>query len=116
MIFYPSALPIVASSPQCCFGLQPTNSQKTVSETHQVFPQYKQHQVPFQQSQHLTRPMIDLNTNPYHQEAKSGHFDNPVIAVDTRLLQAQSHYGAVGVAAAAMAAHRHSGAVQYGLS
>ncbi|KAI9075903.1 hypothetical protein K1719_042183 [Acacia pycnantha] len=115
-IFYQNALPQQATgSPNCFFRPQPTNSQMTVSETHQVFPQYK-HQVPFQHCHHLTRPAIDLNTNPYHQEVKFDGFDNPMIMMDTRLLQAQSHYGAVGAAAVTIAANRHSGAVQYGLS
>ncbi|XP_028758706.1 mitogen-activated protein kinase 19-like [Neltuma alba] len=114
-IFYQNALPQVAGSPHCFFRPQPTNSQKTVSEIHQVFSQCK-HQVPFQQCHHLARPAIDLNSNPYQQQTTIDRFDNPMITVDTKLQQAQSHFGAVGAADVAIAAHRHSGAVQYGLS
>lgn len=89
--------------------------EKTLPETHRVLPQGK-HQLPSQQRNVPTRSAIDVNTNPYHQPAKIDHLNDSCPTIDAKLLQAQSQFGAVGAAAVAIAAHRHSGAIQYGLS
>lgn len=56
---------------------------------------------------------VDMNPNPYVQAQTKADQLN---AIDAKLLQAQSRYGAAGAAAVAVAAHRNAGAVQYGLS
>ncbi|KAA8526728.1 hypothetical protein F0562_009043 [Nyssa sinensis] len=59
---------------------------------------------------------IDINTNRYNQpHAKAGHLTDR-IAIDTKLLQAQSQFGVISAAAVAVTAHREVGAVQFGLS
>ncbi|KAF7822575.1 mitogen-activated protein kinase 19-like [Senna tora] len=97
-----------AVSPQGILRAHPTNPENTVSETHKDFSQ---------KSNIPARQAIDLNTNPYFQQAKVDHLDDPISTIDTKLLQAQSQFGAAGVAAVAVAAHRNSsGAFQYGMS
>lgn len=64
---------------------------------------------------------IDMNTNPYrlHQQKAQVHPQveeykgSRMIALDAKLLQAQSQIGATAVA---IAAHRNVGTVQYGMS
>ncbi|CAK8534894.1 unnamed protein product [Lathyrus sativus] len=68
------------------------------------------HQLSPQKRSVPPRPAIDLNTNPYHQQAKNDLLNDPVTVIDTKLLKAQSQFGAAG------AAHRHSAGVQYGVS
>lgn len=57
---------------------------------------------------------IDMNTNPYQQQPqhKADQYSSR-IALDAKLMQAQSQLGATAVA---MAAHRNVGTVQYGMS
>ncbi|KAI4323086.1 hypothetical protein L6164_022721 [Bauhinia variegata] len=109
--FYPNGgvLP-QAVSPHCFFRTHTANPEKTMSETRKDLSQGNKHQ---QQGNVPARPAIDLNTNPYFQQAK---INEPITTIDAKLLQAQSQFGAVGAAAVAVAAHRHSGTVQYGLS
>lgn len=113
-IFYRNTLP-QAVSPHCFHRVQQPTITKTTSETYKNIPQGK-HQLPSQQCSMPARPTIDLNTNPYYQQGKSDHLNDPVASIDAKLLQAQSQFGGVGAAAVAVAAHRHSGAFQYGLS
>jgi len=94
--------------------VQPTNT-KATSETYKDMSQGK-HQLSSQQCSMPARPAIDLNTNPYYQQGKRDHLNDPVGSIDAKLLQAQSQFGAVGAAAVAVAAHRHSGSFHYGLS
>ena len=105
--FYRNTLP-QAISPHCFHRVLPTNP-KTTSEAHKDVSQGKHHQLPSQQCNVPARPAIDLNTNPYYQQGKNDHLNGPVIAIDAKLMQAQSQFGAVGAAAVAVAAHRHSG-------
>ncbi|CAM8990406.1 unnamed protein product [Rhodiola kirilowii] len=59
--------------------------------------------------------MVDMNKNPYHpqQQYGAGQLTERVM-IDTKLLQAQSQMDAINAAAAAaVAAHRHVGAVQF---
>ncbi|KAL2581735.1 hypothetical protein AAZV13_15G201000 [Glycine max] len=113
-IFYRNTLP-QAVSPHCFHRVQQPTITKTTSETYKNIPQGK-HQLPSQQCSMPARPTIDLNTNPYYQQGKSDHLNDPVASIDAKLLQAQSQFGGVGAAAVAVAAHRHSGSFQYGLS
>lgn len=51
-----------------------------------------------------------INSNPYFQaQANVGQLNSQMVALDAKLMQAQSQFGAV-------AAHREVGAVQYGLT
>ncbi|KAL2331271.1 hypothetical protein Fmac_018852 [Flemingia macrophylla] len=111
-IFFRNTLP-QSVSPHCFHRLQPSN-QKTTSETCKDVSQGK-HQIPSQQCSMPARHAIDLNTNPYCQQGKNDHLNDPVASIDAKLLQAQSQFGAVGAAAVAVAAHRH-GSFQFGLS
>ncbi|CAN4104298.1 unnamed protein product [Withania somnifera] len=61
---------------------------------------------------------FEMNTNPYyHTQARVLQLGSQ-IAIDAKLLQAQTQFGAVGAAAVAVAvaAHREVGTVQYGLT
>lgn len=59
---------------------------------------------------------MDVNANPYCQPQARVEQLNERIAIDAKLLQAQSQFDPVGAAAVAVAAHRNVGAVQYGLT
>ncbi|XP_021842574.2 mitogen-activated protein kinase 18 isoform X1 [Spinacia oleracea] len=72
--------------------------------------QQQQQQLPVQPSHEVA---IDINTNPYHQpQPKSDQYSSRV-ALDAKLIQAQSQFGATAVA---MTARRNAGTVQYGLT
>ncbi|KAL9250718.1 Mitogen-activated protein kinase 19-like protein [Drosera capensis] len=60
---------------------------------------------------------IDINTNSYNPQplTKTEQY-NGLVALDAKLLQAQSKFGPAGAATVAMAAHRNVGTVQYGMS
>ena len=60
--------------------------------------------------------VVDMNSNPYYQPQAKAEQLNDRLAIDAKLLQAQSQFCAVGAAAVAVAAHRNVGTVQYGLS
>ncbi|KAI5440425.1 mitogen-activated protein kinase 19 [Lathyrus oleraceus] len=89
-----------------------------VVQAQQIYKDNSQgkHQLSPQKRSVPPRPAIDLNTNPYHQQAKNDLLNNPVTVIDAKLLQAQSQFGAAGAAAVAVAAHRHSAGFQYGVS
>ncbi|XP_061345333.1 mitogen-activated protein kinase 19-like isoform X2 [Gastrolobium bilobum] len=111
---YRNTLP-QAVSPHCFHRMHPANT-RSISETHKDISQGN-HQLPSQQYNMSARPVpIDLNTNPYYQQGNNDHLNDPVTTIDAKLLQAQSQFGAVGAAAVAVAAHRHSGDFQVGLS
>lgn len=55
---------------------------------------------------------FDINSNPYYQSQVKAGMLNGRIAIDAKLLQAQTQF----VAAGAAAAHREVGAVQLGLT
>ncbi|XP_021726919.1 mitogen-activated protein kinase 19-like isoform X1 [Chenopodium quinoa] len=70
----------------------------------------KQQQLPVQPTHEVT---IDINTNPYHHpQPKSDQYSSRV-ALDAKIMQAQSQFSATAVA---MSAHRNVGTVQYGMS
>lgn len=59
--------------------------------------------------------MVDMNSsNPYHPQPQynAGQFTERIM-IDTKLLQAQSQMDAINAAAAAVAAHRQVGTVQF---
>ncbi|KAJ1425220.1 Protein kinase domain [Sesbania bispinosa] len=105
-----------AVSMQSLFRVHPPNP-KATSDIHKDFSQGK-NQLPSQQSNLQARPTTDHNTNPYCQQGKNNNVNEPVTAIDAKLLQAQSQFGAVGAAAVAVAnhSHRYSRGIQYGLS
>ncbi|XP_010694749.2 mitogen-activated protein kinase 19 isoform X1 [Beta vulgaris subsp. vulgaris] len=70
----------------------------------------KQQPLPVQSTHEVA---IDINTNPYHQPQPKPDQYSSRIALDAKILQAQSQFGATAVA---MAAHRNVGTVQYGMS
>lgn len=115
-IFYRNTNLPQAVSPHPFQRVHPTNSKTSeTSETYKDVSQGK-HQLPPQQCSVPARPAIDLNANPYYQQGKNDHLNDPVTAIDAKLLHAQSQFGAAGAAAVAVAAHRHSGGFQYGLT
>ncbi|KAL2943387.1 Mitogen-activated protein kinase 19 [Bienertia sinuspersici] len=82
---------------------RPENEQGRASWT-------KQQPLPVQSGHEVA---IDINTNPYHQpQPKSDQYSSRV-ALDAKIMQAQSQFGATAVA---MATHRNVGTVQYGMS
>ncbi|XP_075671044.1 mitogen-activated protein kinase 19-like [Castanea sativa] len=109
-----------AVTPQWFFKTRTMIQEKSGLETHRELSQAK----PQIQSQQCNVPekrassmAMDVNTNLYYQpQAKADQLNNDRITIDTKLLQAQSHFGAAGAAAVAVAVHRNAGAVQYGLS
>lgn len=112
--FYRNNLP-QAISPHCFQRLQPTTYAKTTPETYKGISHGKHH-LPSQQCSTPARAAIDLNANPYYQQGKNDHLNDPVTVIDAKLLQVQSQFGAAGAAAVAVAVARHSGGFQYGLS
>ncbi|XP_057540310.1 mitogen-activated protein kinase 19-like isoform X2 [Amaranthus tricolor] len=71
----------------------------------------KQQQLPVQTTHGIA---IDIKTNPYQQsQTKPEQYNSSRIALDAKLMQAQTQFGASAVA---MAAHRNVGTVQYGMS
>lgn len=88
-------------SPHCFHRVQQPTNIKTTSETYKGISQQDKHPLPSQQCS---------------MQGKSDHLNDPVASIDAKLLQAQSQFGGVGAAAVAVAAHRHSGSFQYGLS
>ncbi|KAK9688704.1 hypothetical protein RND81_09G005300 [Saponaria officinalis] len=91
----------------------PPQSKPRSEVEHRTPPQAKQQQ---QQKKHV-KPTheiaIDINTNPYQPQPKKPDHCSSRIALDAKILQAQSQFSATAVA---MAAHRNVGTVQYGMS
>lgn len=54
--------------------------------------------------------------NLYNQPQVKSSQVNEQIAINAKLLQEQSHLGAISAAAVAVAAHREVGTIQFGLS
>ncbi|CAI0409297.1 unnamed protein product [Linum tenue] len=129
-----------------CFFRTTTNSAPTTknksslidAEHHHTTSQARPQQPLHQQHNMMTmgKPLVPSgiiateinNTNPYyhhhHQQQQAARVVvehqhqqmNERIAIDAKLIQAQSHYGPAGAAAIAVAAHRNVGTVHYGLS
>lgn len=60
---------------------------------------------------------IDINASPFYHSrvVKADHIDDR-ITMDANLLQAKSQFSGIGAAAAATAAHRKVGTVQFGMT
>lgn len=117
-IFYRNAvLPPQTISPHCFFRTNGVNQDKSGLEAGRGSSHVKPDTT---QNIAATKPArgmpIDVNPNPYYQSQTKVDQLNDRIAIDAKLLQAQSQFGAVGAAAVAVAAHRNVGTVQYGLS
>ncbi|XP_021287680.1 mitogen-activated protein kinase 19 [Herrania umbratica] len=113
-IFYRNAvLPPQNVSPQCFLRTGTPNQEKSGIQAGRD-PQAKL------QSSMAAKPspgmVVDINSNPYYQPQAKAEQLNDRLPIDTKLLQAQSQFGAVGAAAVVVAAHRNLGTVQYGLS
>lgn len=110
-IYYRNAVP-QGTSPECIYRGNAGNQVKSVGEERRRGSAYQKTQSP--QCPVSVKPVpgmvIDVNTNPYYQPL------NDRVAIDAKLLQAQSQFGAAGAAAVAVAAHRNVATVQYGLS
>ncbi|KAH7512748.1 hypothetical protein FEM48_Zijuj12G0123300 [Ziziphus jujuba var. spinosa] len=113
-IYRNSILPSQAVSPHCFFRTHTANQEKSVVDIQRDSSQAKR-QPETQLFNMAAKPAsgIDVNPNPYYQTQTKVDQLN---AIDAKLLQAQTQFGAVGAAAVAVAAHRKAGAVQYGLS
>lgn len=115
-IYRNSILPPQVVSPHCFFRTHTANQEKSAEEIQRDSSQAKR-QPETQQFNMAAKPApgmaVDMNPNPYYQTQTKVDQLN---AIDAKLLQAQTRFGAVGAAAVAVAAHRNSGAVQYGLS
>ncbi|GAB4849286.1 Mitogen-activated protein kinase 19 [Ancistrocladus abbreviatus] len=111
-----AVIPPQAISPHHFFRANTPNQPRSGLET-DLGPRAKQ-QLPGQCNM-ADRPGTEttINTNPYHlqPQLKADQF-NSRVALDAKLLQAQSQFGPVGAATVAMAAHRNVGTVQYGMS
>ncbi|KAJ9153433.1 hypothetical protein P3X46_026872 [Hevea brasiliensis] len=114
-IFYRNAVlpPQQTVSPHCFFRNNAMAQEKsTVSEKDTSLAKQ-----PLPECNMAAKPgpvmAIDMNTIPYYQPKAKVEQLNERIAIDAKLLQAQSQFGA---AAVAVAAHRNVGTVQYGLS
>ncbi|KAH0751506.1 hypothetical protein KY290_004724 [Solanum tuberosum] len=95
-------------SPHYMFRMNPGNQEKCGTEakdTTQVRP------LPAQ-----CNMSVEMNTNPYYPIQEKVAQLGGQIAIDAKLLQAQTQFGAVGAAAVAVAAHRDVGTIQYSLT
>ncbi|CAL9016836.1 unnamed protein product [Prunus brigantina] len=115
--FYRNAvLPPQSVSPHCFFRTHTANQDKSDLEMRRDASHAKMQPQPEQRNL-AAKPapgmVIEVNTNPYYPPpTKADHLH----VIDSKLLQAQSQFGPVGAAAVAVAAHRNTGTVQYGLS
>lgn len=121
-----AVLPPQSNSPHCFFR---TNTGKNLEESH-VKQQPQQQYMPAkpvngsiidieckgsQYAQAMVNP-AERNSNPYYQsQSKAGILNNNSVAIDAKLLQAQSQFVVAG-AAVAVAAHRDAGSMQLGLT
>ncbi|KAK9937735.1 hypothetical protein M0R45_014507 [Rubus argutus] len=115
--FYRNAvLPQQSISPHCFFRTHTVCQDKSLLEMKRDAADAKlqPHLEPRNLAAKPTPGMaIDVNINPYHPPPTKVDQLN---SIDTKLLHAQSQFGPVGAAAVAVAAHRNTGAIQYGLS
>ncbi|CAA2982779.1 mitogen-activated kinase 19-like [Olea europaea subsp. europaea] len=99
--------PQVKSHTQQYTSVKSTSS--TTSDINKAQPQ------PYMQTKLNPGMNIEVNSNPYYgTQAKVGL--NGQLAIDVKLLQAQSQFGMAGAAAVAVAAHREASDVQLGLT
>ncbi|KAF3442314.1 hypothetical protein FNV43_RR16230 [Rhamnella rubrinervis] len=114
-IYRNAILPPQVVSPHCFFRTHTANLEKSVVDTRDSSQAKQQPETQLFSMAAKPAPamVVDVNPNPYNQPQTKVEQLN---AIDAKLLQAQSRFGAVGAAAVAVAAHRNTGAVQYGLS
>ncbi|KAL9403788.1 hypothetical protein Peur_000760 [Populus x canadensis] len=116
-IFYRnSVLPPQTVSPHCFFRTNTTVQEKSISEPEKDSQTKQQPPLCNMAAKPSSGMAMDVNANPYCQPQARVEQLNERIAIDAKLLQAQSQFGPVGAAAVAVAAHRNVGAVQYGLT
>ncbi|XP_065861641.1 mitogen-activated protein kinase 19-like [Euphorbia lathyris] len=110
-VFYRNAVlpPQTTVSPNCYLRTNTITQEKCLSAFEKESSQAKQQTQPPKSN----IMGIDMNANPYYQPQAKVEQLNERIAMDAKLLHAQSQFGA---AAVAVAAHRTVGSVQYGLS
>lgn len=91
-------------SPNCIFRTNTISQEKSTTEALKDSSQDKQ---PSPQSNMATKPApvtgIDININPYQPQPKADQL-NQRIAIDLKLLQAQSQFSAIGTPAVAVPA------------
>ncbi|CAK7351751.1 unnamed protein product [Dovyalis caffra] len=116
MVYRNAVLPPQTVSPHCFFRTNTMVQEKSISEPGK--DSQAKHQPP--QCNMAAKPssgmVMDVNPNPYYQPQARVEQLNERIAIDAKLLHAQSQFGPVGAAAVAVAAHRNVGTVQYGLT
>ncbi|KAL3612319.1 hypothetical protein D5086_003339 [Populus alba] len=116
-IFYRnSVLPPQTVSPHCFFRANTMVQEKSISEPEKDSQTKQQPPLCNMAAKPSSGMAMDVNTNPYCQPQARVEQLNERIAIDAKLLQAQSQFGPVGAAAVAVAAHRNVGTVQYGLT
>ncbi|KAM6584980.1 hypothetical protein CsatB_011982 [Cannabis sativa] len=93
--------PPQAVSPHCFFRTHTANQDK--SDSSQLKMQQAQSPQINMASKQSSVMVVDMNTNPYYQAQSKV---DQMAAMDSKLLHAQSQFGAVGAAAVAVAAHR----------
>ncbi|XP_009344615.2 mitogen-activated protein kinase 19 isoform X2 [Pyrus x bretschneideri] len=113
---YRNAVPPQSVSPHCFFRIHTANQDKAGVEV-QRYESHAKLQPQPEQCNLAAKPspgmVIEVNTNPYYPPPAKV---DQLSSIDSKLLHAQSQFGPVGAAAVAVAAHRNTGAVQYGLS
>lgn len=119
--FYRSAaVPSQSISPQCLMRPHSANQEKLARETDSS-RRLQEKQTQGSQYKMAMNPVtgmakVDVNTNlyfPTQAEVGVGQLKDR-IAIEAKVFQAQSQFGAVGAAAVAISAHRNVGSVQYG--
>ncbi|CAN8321669.1 unnamed protein product [Cochlearia groenlandica] len=102
------------SSPHCYFRANNTNHNLEASS--QSKPQEFIHRFNPATTNNQTNVEAMNHPNPYNQSPfpKIDQLNNNNMAIDAKLLQAQSQFGPVGAAAIAVAAHQNVGTVSYG--
>lgn len=109
-------LPPHGISPHYLFRSNSANLEKYGTEAEKDHSQVKPQPGQCMVAKSTASMSIDMNTNPYyHTQAKVAQLGGH-LAIDAKLLQAQTQFGAVGAAAVAVAAHREVSTVQYGLT
>ncbi|KAE8703341.1 Mitogen-activated protein kinase 18 [Hibiscus syriacus] len=110
-----AVLPPQTISPHCYFRTTTTIQEKSVIQADRnpqakLQPQYTMVAKPAQGM------VFEVNNHLYYQpQIRSGQLTDGM-PIDTKLLQAQNQFGAVGAAAVAVTSHGSVGTVQYGLS
>ncbi|KAJ4842172.1 Mitogen-activated protein kinase 19 [Turnera subulata] len=114
MLYRNAVLPPQTVSPHCSFRTNAIVQETSVSGSQMDALKAKEQP---QQCNMSAKPgpgipmAIDMNTNPYYLPQGKVNQLNERIAIDAKLLQAQSQFGAAGAAAVAVAAHRNVGTV-----